>query len=1262
MSGSLPSCLAAFLSLVPLLHAQNADVAAVAQNAPEASLLPWLKPVPAVSNRSGMQGLLYERWVEAGGNTVRGFQRSQRHTEQPTVMGLAESTEVAADKNTEFGGRFRGYITPPRSGHVRFVVSSDDNSEIWLSPGRDPFARRRIAWIAGQGYLGYTKPFETDRIASQWSSVIELKQGHSYYLEAYHKQGMHDGNFSLRWQWEDEKKITEIPTAALRPWDGTPGDTGDDGLPDMWQKQTGLADQDEAGAWGDPDGDGVMNFDEYTAGTDPMNGNGEPGFLLWEIWSGIAGRDVADLKRAPAFSGPADRAVYVQGGDTPVETATNFGSRLSGYIVPNESGEYQLSVSGDDSVELWIARSGNPLEKELVAFSDRWKLRNQWDKSPTQATAPLQLLAGQACYVEVLHKDDKNLGWISLGWRMRGEKNFTAISPQFLRSPAPNPSDPGRHFLPEKWVDDMTSGFTPEQKRRNILTEHGDPDGDHIPNWMEARLGSDPFSRTGIPGTMAHDWWYCAPGTSLNLARINGTILRAPSNFSLTNGLTAETDTTDGFVSRMRGMLTVPASGSYRFGISGDDHCELWISENDRKFNKRKIAAVEPAAWQDPNGPAYNMPGRWGQYPTQQSEPVRLKKGERIFIEVIHQDRGGPDHVSVAWQLQRDGAPSRWATKPIDPSQIVSYAGDPDDLDDDYLPDSWEKKFGLDVADNGSRDHGKQGEDGDFDGDRLTNREEFLAGTNPCSADTDGDGLGDFDEIHVYGSNPARRDASPPVKYGDFTLGGVSATPGSWMPGPDGSLLSISRRATADFSFELDKPGIFLVELKARVVSKSAYVPSIPVVARIDGRDVGRADVVKDGSEHRWLTPFLSAGPHTVTIDNRNFRHGLTLEITSLSLYRHEGEDADGNSIPDWMEGLFRKGGKVNESTVTSNVSPLCLEGTWRMPDTTTIESSGQDIKVMAGLEGRWYANVPLDPAGPTIVSVTHENGAFRDKQQLTWTTTNLFDAPDQITVRTGDSLKVSANPGGSGVLPDPQASITLDGVEVENPQSDGTRVVAFDKPGQYELRATAVSGNEKVGVKVAVRVVQADFGAAFNISAGIPRIWSLPAMPHDFVLQSDALLTLEEVVRKPSQSRRLIAWYPQGGSGAPRVIARTSPGGPIATSTTVNAFWIVSARDTRDARVVQVLPDGTRVVEFSLTIDGHIPSDLALRIELFVPDAVFADGGTTYELTAADFDENGIARIIAYKAPGKGVAKVCHRIFSYADDNPDGDDGEIRN
>ncbi|MCZ7556472.1 MAG: MSCRAMM family adhesin SdrC [Bacteroidia bacterium] len=42
----------------------------------------------------------------------------------------------------------------------------------------------------------------------------------------------------------------------------------------------------------------------------------------------------------------------------------------------------------------------------------------------------------------------------------------------------------------------------------------------------------------------------------------------------------------------------------------------------------------------------------------------------------------------------------------------------------------------------------------DSDGDRLTDTEEGVAGTNPYHADTDGDGLDDFLEVRRYGTNP----------------------------------------------------------------------------------------------------------------------------------------------------------------------------------------------------------------------------------------------------------------------------------------------------------------------------------------------------------------------------------------------------------------------------------------------------------------------------------------------------------------------------
>jgi len=66
------------------------------------------------------------------------------------------------------------------------------------------------------------------------------------------------------------------------------------------------------------------------------------------------------------------------------------------------------------------------------------------------------------------------------------------------------------------------------------------------------------------------------------------------------------------------------------------------------------------------------------------------------------------------------------------------------DTDGDGLPDYWEIQYFGDLA---------QGAGGDFDGDGLTNLQEYQAGTDPTNSDTDSDGMPDAWELQ-YGLDP----------------------------------------------------------------------------------------------------------------------------------------------------------------------------------------------------------------------------------------------------------------------------------------------------------------------------------------------------------------------------------------------------------------------------------------------------------------------------------------------------------------------------
>ncbi|MCC2617236.1 PQQ-binding-like beta-propeller repeat protein [Aestuariibacter halophilus] len=101
-----------------------------------------------------------------------------------------------------------------------------------------------------------------------------------------------------------------------------------------------------------------------------------------------------------------------------------------------------------------------------------------------------------------------------------------------------------------------------------------------------------------------------------------------------------------------------------------------------------------------------------------------------------------------------------------DYDEIKVHNTDPNksDSDDDQLPDSWELQYGFSpvVANTG-----------DSDGDSLSDRGEYVRGTDPTNVDTDNDGLTDGQEHHITKSDPLLMDTDgdrmtdgQEVKYG----------------------------------------------------------------------------------------------------------------------------------------------------------------------------------------------------------------------------------------------------------------------------------------------------------------------------------------------------------------------------------------------------------------------------------------------------------------------------------------------------------------
>jgi hypothetical protein len=92
---------------------------------------------------------------------------------------------------------------------------------------------------------------------------------------------------------------------------------------------------------------------------------------------------------------------------------------------------------------------------------------------------------------------------------------------------------------------------------------------------------------------------------------------------------------------RIRGYICPPATGSYIFWIASNDHSELWLSTDRDPANKRRIAYLERATG----------PREGNKFTTQHSVAIWLTQGESYYIEALHKQGVGTDHVAVGWQL-----------------------------------------------------------------------------------------------------------------------------------------------------------------------------------------------------------------------------------------------------------------------------------------------------------------------------------------------------------------------------------------------------------------------------------------------------------------------------------------------------------------------------------------------------------------------------------------------------------------------------------
>lgn len=151
---------------------------------------------------------------------------------------------------------------------------------------------------------------------------------------------------------------------------------------------------------------------------------GQTGQILNEQWNNVSGTSVSNI---PVNTPPSSIDTWTSL-EAPVNVADNFGRRIRGYLTAPVTGPYRFWIASDDNSQLWISRSYDPGQKQLIAHVDDWTNSREWNKYSTQKSQLIYLEQGKSYYIEVLQKEGGGGDNVAVGWA-KPDSALTASTP-----------------------------------------------------------------------------------------------------------------------------------------------------------------------------------------------------------------------------------------------------------------------------------------------------------------------------------------------------------------------------------------------------------------------------------------------------------------------------------------------------------------------------------------------------------------------------------------------------------------------------------------------------------------------------------------------------------------------------------------------------------------------------------------------------------------------------------------------------------------
>lgn len=162
-------------------------------------------------------GVRREWWSGLPGSSVNDLTACTNYPARPSGTDVCPAFEAPINWADNYGTRLHGYFVPVASGPHRFLISSDDSSELWLSADATTNGLRKVAEV-----VGCTSIREWSSPAARPSSNIWLEAGQPYYMRALQKEGPGADHIAIGADFPDGTTHRPIEGVYLAPYGGRP--------------------------------------------------------------------------------------------------------------------------------------------------------------------------------------------------------------------------------------------------------------------------------------------------------------------------------------------------------------------------------------------------------------------------------------------------------------------------------------------------------------------------------------------------------------------------------------------------------------------------------------------------------------------------------------------------------------------------------------------------------------------------------------------------------------------------------------------------------------------------------------------------------------------------------------------------------------------------------------------------------------------------------------------------------------------------------